>query len=686
NMLVNPTDGKLLVSNTEARNEVRFEGPGMLGTTVRGHLHEARISVIDGMTVAPRHLNKHILALPQGYHTKPIPAGIKAASLATPTDMVVASDGTLYVAAFGSSQIGTFNIAAIESDSFTPDASTHIDVSGGGPSGLALDEAHSRLYVLTRFDNAVKVIDTGTRSEIAQLPLFNPEPQSVTQGRHFLYDSRFTSSNGEASCASCHVFGDFDSLAWDLGNPDDVVKPGNNPLGPVGDFIPFHPIKGPMTTQTLRGLEYDGPMHWRGDRTGATGPGDNAGLDTGLAFKAFNVAFDGLLGRDEGPISDSDMQAFTDFALQILMPPNPVRNLDNSLTPAQASGRDIFFNRAVSDGIVACKGCHTLDPPKGFFGTPGRTTFEGETQQFKVPQLQNIYAKVGMFGMTDPSFTDLPLADRQHQGDQVRGFGFTHDGSVARVLDFLHSAIFHLSEQDRSDLEQFMMVFNTKFAPIVGQQVTLNSTNAATVGPRVDLMLARAMTDYVLIGQPGAKECDLVVKATIDGEARGYLLNATFGLFRSDRAAEPMLSDGQLRAFASTPGQELTYTCAAPGSGWRLGLDRDGDGFLDRDELDAGSDVANALDFPAIGTPVPTPAFIPTPTATPVAACVGDCDTDGEVTVNEIMIGINIALGRNDLSTCSSFDRNGDGVVTVDELLEAVRIALGDDLVVCNLG
>jgi hypothetical protein len=34
---------------------------------VRGHLHEARITVIDGDQVLPRHLNKHISALPEGY-------------------------------------------------------------------------------------------------------------------------------------------------------------------------------------------------------------------------------------------------------------------------------------------------------------------------------------------------------------------------------------------------------------------------------------------------------------------------------------------------------------------------------------------------------------------------------------------------------------------------------------------
>src|SRR6185436_17193660 len=61
NMAVNPVSGKVYVSNTEARNEVRFEGPGVFGgTTVRGHLHEARVTILNGATVTPRHLNKHI--------------------------------------------------------------------------------------------------------------------------------------------------------------------------------------------------------------------------------------------------------------------------------------------------------------------------------------------------------------------------------------------------------------------------------------------------------------------------------------------------------------------------------------------------------------------------------------------------------------------------------------------------
>src|SRR5690606_30533045 len=119
---------------------------------------------------------------------------------------------TLYVAAFGSSKVGVFDTAELENDTFTPSAASHIPLTGGGPSGLVLDEARSRLYVLTRFDNSIAIVDTDTASEIGQVALYNPEPEHVRDGRPFLYDAAFTSSNGEASCSSCHVFGDLDSL------------------------------------------------------------------------------------------------------------------------------------------------------------------------------------------------------------------------------------------------------------------------------------------------------------------------------------------------------------------------------------------------------------------------------------------------------------------------------------------
>ena len=51
-------------------------------------------------------------------------------------------------------------------------------------------------------------------------------------------------------------------------------------------------------------------------------------------------------------------------------------------------------------------------------------------------------------------------------------------------------------------------------------------------------------------------------------------------------------TDAQVRALANTAGQEITYTCVPPGSGERMGIDRDEDGFYDFDEILQGTDPA----------------------------------------------------------------------------------------------
>lgn len=618
NMVTNPASGKLYVSNTEAFNNVRFEGPGKFGGhTVQGHLAETHVTVISGSTVTPIHLNKHIdytkLAGSPGFDPT-----AKDHSLATPLDMAVSSDGkTLYVAAFGSSKVGVFDTTALENNTFDPTitSANYIPVSGGGPSGVALDEARGRLYVMTRFDNAVKVIDLASRQEIAKQSLPNPEPPSVVQGRPMLYDSTRFSGNGETSCSSCHIFGDMDDLAWDLGNPDDVVKKNPIPInfgdaasiqlgkvlfnfrGPMngtGNTDDFHPMKGPMTTQTLRGLKNSGAMHWRGDRSNGFFGIDP--VDSNLSFNNFIVAFQGLVGSVDQP-STAEMQNFTDFQLQVLPPPNPVRRLDNTLTAAQQRGKSFYFGTRAADGLNVpilggllttfkgfnCNGCHELDPAEGEFGTSKNASFEGVIPQiFKVPHLRNMYAKVGMFG--DPKVDTFDAPDSGNTGDQVRGFGFTNDGSIDTMFRFFTAAVFRplvtsgfpLLNPDgtRRDVEQFMLAYDSDLAPIVGQQVTLTNTNSGAVGPRIDLLRQRAGTSFTSKTLGGiVMECDLVAKVVVGGRVKGFLFDPASNSFIPDDGTGN-LSDGALRGLAATPGQEVTYTCVPPGSGTRVAFNQ----------------------------------------------------------------------------------------------------------------
>jgi hypothetical protein len=77
-------------------------------------------------------------------------------------------------------------------------------------------------------------------------------------------------------------------------------------------------------------------------------------------------------------------------------------------------------------------------------------------------------------------------------------------------------------------------------------------------------------------------------------------------------------------------------------------------------------------------TPTATPT-VPTPTPTPTqrpAPCLGDCDGDGRVTVDEVIVMVNIALGNSPVSVCPAGDIDGGGQITVDEIVTAVNLAL----------
>jgi len=58
------------------------------------------------------------------------------------------------------------------------------------------------------------------------------------------------------------------------------------------------------------------------------------------------------------------------------------------------------------------------------------------------------------------------------------------------------------------------------------------------------------------------------------------------------------------------------------------------------------------------------------------ASCPGDCNGDGAVTVNELIVGVNIALGTTMVSACPQFDRDDDGAVSISEIIGAVQSAL----------
>ena len=228
---------------------------------------------------------------------------------------------------------------------------------------------------------------------------------------------------------------------------------------------------------------------------------------------------------------------------------------------------------------------------------------DGSKQRtIKIPQLRNLYDKVG-FDLTQPV--------------NRAGFGLLHDGSVDSIARFVEEPAFQITGvQDVADLVAFLLAFAGSDLPAgkpgigkleppgtasqdthaaVGRQVTLDGPVAPATQALIDSLIALA----------GASDVGLIVKGRVGSEARGFVYDPLSGLFQSDRAAETW-DPAQVVASAQAEG-ELTYTVVPFGTEVRAGIDRDADGWFDRDELDLGSDPANPGSFPGAG-PAPRAA------------------------------------------------------------------------------
>jgi YVTN family beta-propeller protein len=546
-LAVNPIDGRIAVSSTEALNLKRFE------PRLRGHIVDTQLGLVTASgVVTVRNLNPHA-----DYNVPNRPADADSA-IGIPTGVAYSLDGQrVYVTSLASNKLAVLDPAGVG-------VLARVSVVAG-PTGVVADAARGRLYIVGRFRNQLQTLSAVDFSQLALQGIgFDPTPDVIVNGRRFFYGGQ-TSGHGDQACATCHVFGDFDNLAWDLGDPNGTygpVPPGQL-LAPVLEG--FDPMKGPMTTQSLRGLPGTGILHWRGDRAN---------------LAAFNPAFVSLMGTT-ATLPDSAMAAFTEFVMPLAYPPNPHQHLDRTFPDAPAGqpsakrGREFFLNTPV-DGGQTCNFCHAV--PTGTNGQIFPDDVLLDDQDIKVPQLRNLYKKTG--------FSDVPGATNQ------RGFGFTHDGGIDNLFDFLLAPVFNFAAgvagaNQRRDVEAFLHAFDTGIAPAVGYQVTFDGTNNGNAA-----LLARIDTLRAQI----AANADVIAKGRLAGQPRGWLYLG-FDQWQPDKAAESNLTTADLIALAAR-GSEVTLSGVPFGSGDRMGIDRDRDTYRDGDELDAGSDPGNPASTP----------------------------------------------------------------------------------------
>jgi len=601
-LAVNPANGSVTIVGIDAQNHLRFE------SDLKGRYVKVLAANLVGNALGANDLNPHLPASGAAVNDAE-----RLRSLGDPRAIVWQADGRrAFVAGMGSNSVVLLDASGARDASVAP-----IGV-GEGPAGLAIDESQQRLYVWNHFEASLSTIALDTLAELERRPLFTPLPATVKQGRPFLYNTTLTSGTGHVACASCHVDARIDRLAWDLGNPADEVNTfaGNCIPSALGEPCRnFHPMKGPMVTQTLQDIIGKEPFHWRGDREG---------------IEAFNPTYINLQARGE-TIDDAQMQRLEDFLASVTYPPNPYRNEDNTLptsvdlaaagmaSPGRFDviasplprgnaqrGLDLFLhgNRVQIQGIPvvdSCGACHSL--PTGFgvngehFGNGG-VSIGGRTLQagpsgankltiiahaqvtfatMKIPSLRNLYERTG-FDMSRPGGTG--------------GFGLLHDGTIDSLSRYMAIGEFlPFNNRDIADLSAFMLAFsgsdlptqpNTFTVPVPASKDAHAAVGQTALASSADF--ARAARLETLARSP---RLELVAFTPGDERRVGWLYDRTASSFSSDDGRDGVNLTTLLTSLPA--GQHAKLTLVASGTGRGVALDRDGDNLLDGIEVDRGA-------------------------------------------------------------------------------------------------
>jgi len=517
-LAVNPASGDLFVSNTDALNLTFFL------ENLRGHWINNRITRIQVASgqVTPFDLNPNI-----NYGILPNPQALSTA-LSQPAGVIFDPTGNfMWVAAFGTDRVAQVdtngNVLGFVEVSLPSGSGSKADPTNKrGPRGLALNATAQTLYSLNRIADTISIIDTSKMEVSSEIAVGTDKtPTPIKQGRGFLYDAKL-SGNGTGACASCHVDGDMDHLAWNLGDPD-----GNlSFLDQHGTIFTFHPMKGPMTTQTLRGLNNLSPYHWRGDKPN---------------FQAFDSTFTDLMGASE--LSDADMDTYETYIDSILFLPNPNENLDRSLPTSLDGGNPVNgqsdFLRVPGTQGTTCNSCHQSNPGPG---TNRLVTNAVPPQPLKIPHLRNIYQK---------------LLYTRHDSTSIDGFGMMHDGTMSTLADFLAQVQFTgYTSQQKTDMGAYMLCFDTGTAPAVGFTITLTAANVNNEQEQGEW--------GTLQSQASAGNADLIARGTIQGQVHGLLYQPGPGTYLSYNNAT--YTREQLVSFIEN-GDTLSFMGVYPGTG-----------------------------------------------------------------------------------------------------------------------
>lgn len=436
---------------------------------------------------------------------------------------------------------------------------------GSIPRGVLVDEAGERAHVYCWGSNVVETYDLtqGTPAKLASADLgFDPTPPRRQDGRELFYTATFSEHNN-ASCNSCHIEVDTDMLPWDLSDM------------PADD-------KGPLVTQTMRGIEDLAPFHWRGERASL--------LD-------FNGAFDGLLGSiplDTTPGGAFDR--FEEFVFSIEQPANPnehpsrmvdgsmpIRTADGALHESDAiAGQDAYFDVTSVVGVGSCNICHTMPT-----GTSNEVVLDEPTLDFPRRNHFVVASYNGVWRKAQPTLETIVLADGTAETRPTVGAGIAATGIKDDILDFVNINLFNLTPKQRRDITGFVTQADSGLAPAVHR--------AQLLGQQGALVAWREIERY-LLPQATKRNADLVAFGTVDlqdgagtRELR-WFFDRTTRRFQCEDSSVPAQAAGFFLHQASSGLGSNLFVGLPVGMGERFGVDFDHDQVFNLDEVALGTD------------------------------------------------------------------------------------------------
>lgn len=597
----NPGTGAYWVLNTDAdnANPARQNEPALKGTFLTN-----RLTVLG----AP---HDHVSFEPTG-----LPPFTPDTTIGQPFALAFhAPEGNAFVAGLLTNNVTLFDSAGTRQH--------EIDLPPGSiPRGLAIAPPDSKYLAVYCWGTAkveLYTTDHGSpalpSSHVGTYSLSNdPLTAEQREGRRIFFDGTLSNPDRKnISCASCHVDGGSDFLAWNLSG------------------LPYDD-KGPMVTQTLIGLERVGPFHWRGERT----------------LEDFNLfAFPGLLGHT-GPLPAADFAKMKAWLFSLRNPANPFEHrerilangassqfiaptqtrefrsdlralatanpshqlISGQLVPALATsseaveGLDHFSQDLVFEGRWRCTQCHSFP-----VGTNNDLTDDEVQASTVLPE--RMHFKNAPFHEIWRKHQSLVVADTQEAGGaqsiDVRTFlgaGVAHAGGVPDVLRFAQAAAGGANFVFPPRVAALMQQWDQGLAPAAHYAYQLMAgPTGIDVLPELQTYLLGQASRAVRDAAPGSAlvpNCDIAVIQYSLGVKKTWFLNRALtttdlitknqAVFSPDDKDEPnrslqwFINQASAITMPPSPLPSFLFLGVPVGMAERLVADFDMDGIRNRDE------------------------------------------------------------------------------------------------------